>query len=90
MASAAAVWTCLAGVAGNAFAGDELPPAAGETTIPGGWLALVSYLALWIGVGAYLLYLGRRYTALADRLEALESRIDAVFDDDTEDRTTGE
>ena len=69
--------------------GGELSKAARETTVPGGTLALVSYMALWAMLFGYVVYLARQQAQLDTSLEELEGRIDEVFGeaanyDDTE------
>lgn len=61
--------------------------AAAETTIPGGSLVVASYIVLWVGLLAFVGYLGWRQRRLYEELDGLEERLDAVFDDEFEDET---
>jgi hypothetical protein len=55
--------------------------AAAETTIPGGTLVILSYGILWVGLLAFIGYLGWRQTKLYDELDALERRLEETVDD---------
>jgi len=50
--------------------------AAAEETIHGGWLVIAAYIALWLGVMAYVGWLAWRQRQLDDELRDLEDRID--------------
>lgn len=50
--------------------------AAAEETIHGGWLVIAAYIALWVGVMAYVGWLAWRQRQLDGELQDLEDRID--------------
>jgi hypothetical protein len=54
--------------------------AAGETTIPGGTLAVVSYMAFWVMLMGFAGYLGWRQKRLSGELETLEHRFDQLLE----------
>ena len=53
-----------------------------ETTIPGGWLVVITYLLLWLMFGGYLVWVILRQRRLRREIDALERRIDEVLVDD--------
>jgi hypothetical protein len=55
--------------------------AAAETTIPGGTLVILSYGILWVGLLAFIGYLGWRQTKLYDELDELERRLEETVDE---------
>ncbi len=58
---------------------EALSLAAQETSVPGGTLMLIAYLALWLMVFAYIAMIMRRQSALNRDLAALERRMDEAF-----------
>lgn len=60
-------------------ASETLSQAARETSVPGGLLMLVAYLALWLMIFGYLAMIMRRQSALSRDLTALERRMDDAF-----------
>lgn len=55
--------------------------ASQERTIPGGTLAVISYILLWLMTMAFIGVTARRQSQLGDELEALERRMDRVVGD---------
>ena len=55
--------------------------AAAETTIPGGTLLIISYGVLWVGLLAFIGYLGWRQRQLYDELDDLERRLEETVDE---------
>jgi CcmD family protein len=53
--------------------------AAQETTVPGGTLLMIAYIALWLLFSGYLFLIMRRQKALSRDLESLERRIDEAL-----------
>ena len=64
----------------TAFAQNSL--ASAEKTIPGGTLALASYVALWFLLLGYVLLMTIRLAGLSREINTLEKRIDDMFGDD--------
>lgn len=65
-----------------AFAQEGVESLAGkETTIPGGTLALVAYIVLWVLIFGFVIMTMRRQRAIDGDLAELERRMDEVFDD---------
>lgn len=60
-------------------AADALSAAARETSVSGGTLMLVAYMALWLMIFGYLAMIMRRQRALSRDLTALERRMDDIF-----------
>ncbi len=58
---------------------ETLSLAARESSVPGGLLMLIAYLALWLLVFGYLAMIMRRQSALSRDLAALERRMDDTF-----------
>jgi len=58
---------------------DDRPAAARETSIHGGWLVIAAYLLLWVGLLAYILYLGSRQRRLSTQIDRLEREIDETL-----------
>lgn len=68
--------------AGAAFAQEGVESLAGkETSIPGGTLALVAYIVLWVLIFGFIIITMRRQRAIDGELAELERRMDEVFDD---------
>lgn len=63
----------------------DRPAAARETSIHGGWLVIVAYLILWLAIMAYIVHLANRQKALTREIETLETRIDQILDDVTDE-----
>jgi hypothetical protein len=55
--------------------------ASQERTIPGGTLAIASYILFWLMTLGFVGVTARRQSALADELETLERRMDRVLGD---------
>lgn len=55
--------------------------ASQERTIPGGTLAVISYILLWLMTMAFIGLTARRQSQLAEELEQLEQRMDRVVGD---------
>ena len=53
--------------------------ASQERTLPGGTLAVISYIILWLMTLAFVGFTARRQSELADELETLEGRMDDVL-----------
>lgn len=53
--------------------------ASQERTLPGGTLAVISYIVLWLMTLAFVGLTARRQSELADELETLEGRMDEVL-----------
>lgn len=53
--------------------------AAQETTITGGTLVVVAYLALWAMLLVYLAVLSARQKRLDDEIDELEKRLDTIL-----------
>jgi CcmD family protein len=54
--------------------------AAQETTIPGGALVMVAYMALWVALGAYVVFFLMKLRRLHRDLRDLQDKVDAAFD----------
>ncbi len=54
--------------------------AAQETSIPGGALVMVAYMALWIALGAYVVFFLMKLRRLHRDLLDLQDKVDAAFD----------
>lgn len=63
----------------------DRPAAARETSIHGGWLVIVAYLILWLAIMAYIVHLANRQKALTREIETIETRIDQILDDVTDE-----
>ena len=63
-----------------AAAQDDVARAAQETTIPGGQLALVAYIVLWLLLMGYIAKLALQQRALEGEIEELEQRIEDSLD----------
>lgn len=78
----AAAGTWAAAMFGSASAwAQPANKAAAETTIPGGTLLIISYGVLWVGLLAFIGYLGWRQRQLYDELDDLERRLEETVDD---------
>ncbi len=70
----------------------ETSEAAREDTLPGGTLAVISYMVLWGMILLFAVYLGWRQRALNAEIEHLESRLDDAFEEaadfDSDERTS--
>ncbi|MGM0559403.1 MAG: hypothetical protein ACQEVA_23670, partial [Myxococcota bacterium] len=53
--------------------------ASQERTIPGGTLAVMSYILLWLMTLGFVGFTAKRQSALAEELETLERRMDSVL-----------
>ena len=56
--------------------------AAAEKTVPGGILAMVSYVVLWFMLLAYFVVLTVRLSKVRSDIKGLEGRIDGLFEDE--------
>lgn len=55
--------------------------AAREETLPGGTLAIISYMVLWGMIMLFAVYLGWRQRELNTEIEHLEGRLDDAFEE---------
>ena len=56
--------------------------AAAEKTLPGGTLAMISYVVLWFMLPAYFVVLTLRLNKVRSDIKGLEGRIDGLFEDE--------
>lgn len=77
------VW--LPGVAAAQEEVVEATKAAQETSIPGGQLAVISYIVLWGGLLAFVGYLGWRQRKLYAEMDELEGRLDEALGADLDE-----
>lgn len=63
------------------FAQESAARAAEETSIHGGWLVIAAYVILWLGLFAYVGYLGVRQRTLDEQIDDLERRIERSLSD---------
>lgn len=77
----AVTWTILLFAPAVLFAQDGASRAAEETSIHGGWLVIAAYVILWLGLFAYVGYLGIRQRTLDEQIDDLERRIERSLSD---------
>jgi CcmD family protein len=63
-----------------AVAQEDVAKAAQETSIPGGQLAVISYIVLWVLLMGYVLKLALQQKSLEGEIEELEQRIEDSLD----------
>lgn len=61
-----------------------------ERTLPGGHLAVIGYIALWLMLGVYLWYILRRQRRLQDEIDALDDRITGVLSGEPDAEVDGQ
>ena len=68
---------------GGAFAQQaaETSVAGNESTIPGGTLAVIAYIVLWVLIFGFVFATMRRQQKIDRELDELERRMDEVFED---------